>query len=132
MEPVSPVILVDTDILVDVLRGDGNALERIDREGAGGLSVSEVTQMELIVGCRDTRELALLTRFLDRFKTVHLTAQASARAVGLVTEYRLSHGLRMPDALIAATALDGNLPLLSKNQKDYRFIAGLRLLAYPS
>ena len=45
--------------------------------------------------------------------------------------YALSHGLQIPDALIAATALAFNIPLLSKNQRDYRFIVGLSLLPYP-
>jgi predicted nucleic acid-binding protein len=45
--------------------------------------------------------------------------------------YALSHGLQIPDALIAATALALNIPLLSKNQRDYRFISGLSLLPYP-
>lgn len=35
------------------------------------------------------------------------------------------------DALIAATAMSLDKPLVIKNQRDYRFIAGLRLLAYP-
>lgn len=52
-------------------------------------------------------------------------------AVSLLRTYRLSHGLLIPDALIAATALTENLPLVSKNQRDYRFIANLQLLPYP-
>jgi hypothetical protein len=48
-----------------------------------------------------------------------------------MTTYCLSHGLLIADALIAATAIALNLPLLSKNQRDYRFIEGLNLLSYP-
>jgi predicted nucleic acid-binding protein len=43
----------------------------------------------------------------------------------------LSHGLLIADALIAATALYGDQSLISKNQRDYRFITGLQLLSYP-
>jgi predicted nucleic acid-binding protein len=43
----------------------------------------------------------------------------------------LSHGLLIADALIAATAVVLDAPLISKNQRDYQFIAGLNLLAYP-
>ena len=46
-------------------------------------------------------------------------------------KYRLSHGLLIPDALIAATAIEADTPLVSKNQKDYRFIKDLQLLPYP-
>ena len=55
----------------------------------------------------------------------------SETAVDLLRKYRLSHGLLIPDAIIAATALSLSLPFLSKNQKDYRFIEGLELIPYP-
>jgi predicted nucleic acid-binding protein len=47
-------------------------------------------------------------------------------------QYRLSHGLLIPDAMIAATAMTLGLPLISKNQRDFRFIGGLQLLSYPA
>ncbi|KJR43537.1 PilT protein [Candidatus Magnetoovum chiemensis] len=46
-------------------------------------------------------------------------------------KYRLSHGLLIPDALIAATAIIRDESFISKNQRDYRFINELKLLAYP-
>jgi predicted nucleic acid-binding protein len=49
----------------------------------------------------------------------------------ILRQYRLSHGFLIPDALIAATAIAVDEPLISKDQSDYRFIENLRLLAYP-
>ncbi|AMJ66972.1 hypothetical protein AXW84_17195 [Hymenobacter sp. PAMC 26628] len=49
-----------------------------------------------------------------------------------LTAFSLSKGLRLADALIAATALHHAAPLLSKNQRDFRFIPGLKLLPYPA
>jgi predicted nucleic acid-binding protein len=49
----------------------------------------------------------------------------------LVEAYFLSHGLLIADAFVAATAIDLDIPLLTKNQRDYRFIQGLKLLPYP-
>lgn len=68
--------------------------------------------MEVIAGIRDKHELHALNCFLHRFRVVHLTTGASARAVGLMERYRLSHGLILPDVLLAATALESDLPLL--------------------
>jgi len=48
----------------------------------------------------------------------------------LLRQYRLSHGLLIPDALIASTALSLNVDLATKNQRDYRFIEILTLLPY--
>lgn len=55
----------------------------------------------------------------------------SHEAVNLVRQYRLSHGLLIADALIAATCLVNAIPLLTKNQRDFRFITGLQLPTYP-
>ncbi len=56
-------------------------------------------------------------------------ASSGSEPNGLI--WRLSHNLLVPDALIAATTIVTNQPLISKNQKDFRFIAGLKLLPYP-
>lgn len=55
----------------------------------------------------------------------------SRKALELLNNYRLSHGLLIPDALIASSAIILNIPLLTKNQSDYRFIPEVNLLPYP-
>jgi predicted nucleic acid-binding protein len=87
--------------------------------------------MELIVGCRNKAELHDLELFLRRFQVLKITDQISDKAVDLLRQYRLSHGLLIADALIAATALEHGEPFITKNQRDFRFIAGLHLLHYP-
>lgn len=127
-----PVCLSDTDILIDAGRGVPHALDTLDSyEAQGTLAISVVTQLELIVGCENKRELAKLEKFLRRFEIKPLEASVSQIAADLLKQYRLSHGLLIPDALIAATAIALGLPLLTKNQRDFRFISSLRLLPYP-
>ena len=124
--------IVDTDILIDAGRGISEAvacLQGIEQQSS--LAASVVTQMELFIGCRSKTELQMIEGFLQRFQLLKLTEQVSESAVDLLRQYRLSHGLLIADALIAATALAFDAPLISKNQRDYRFIAGLKLLAYP-
>jgi len=87
--------------------------------------------MELLVGCRNKSELQKTERFLQRFRIVRVDAAISDIAVDLLRRYRLSHGLLIPDALIAATALALEMDLLTKNQRDFRFVEGLTLLPYP-
>jgi len=87
--------------------------------------------MELIVGCRDKTELQILTKFLNRFQILNLNEQISATAVELLNRYRLSHGLLIPDALIAATAIETGEHFITGNKKDFRFISGLKLLSFP-
>jgi predicted nucleic acid-binding protein len=123
--------LIDTDILIDAGRGvqDAiNCLQRLSQQGT--LAVSMVTQMELMVGCRNKTELHDLEIFLRRFQVLKIMEPISDRAVDLLRQYRLSHGLLIADALIAATALEHNEPFITKNQRDFRFIADLNLLPY--
>lgn len=125
-------ILVDTDILIDISNGDETAKRRLVEESqTSELAVSVVTVMELIVGCRNKAELTALNQFLRQFQLVKITGDVSDRASQLLQTYVLSHGLRIADALIAATAIENKIALLSKNQRDFRFISDLNLLAYP-
>lgn len=87
--------------------------------------------MELIVGCRNKTELRTLERFLSRFRVMGLNERISDTAIELLRRYRLSHGLLIADALIAATALSAEESFVTKNQRDYRFIEGFDLISYP-
>jgi predicted nucleic acid-binding protein len=125
-------LLVDTDILIDVANSDATAKARLANESETlTLGVSAITVMELLVGCRNKTEQQALAKFLQQFEICPLTAAASNHAIELMQTYTLSHGLQIPDALIAATAITTATPLLSKNQSDYRFIPNLGLPQYP-
>ena len=129
---MSDYIIIDTDILIDIGRGDNSAIEYLKNlEDEIGLAISAVTEMELIVGCQSKKELRSMERFLRRFEILKLSERISVEAVELLREYRLSHGLLIADAIIAATAIVYNLSFVSKNQKDYRFIEKLNLISYP-
>jgi predicted nucleic acid-binding protein len=128
---VADFIIVDTDILIDAGRGVSEAIICLqDTERKSSLATSVVTQMELFVGCRNKTELVGVEKFLRRFQILALSEPISEMAVDLLRQYRLSHGLLIPDALIAATALVFDAPFISKNQRDYRFIVDLNLQAY--
>jgi hypothetical protein len=69
--------------------------------------------------------------FLHRFQILGLRGQISDRAINLLKQYRLSNGLLIADALIAATAIEHNEPLITKNQRHFRYLSALNLLPYP-
>ncbi len=123
--------IFDTDILINVGRGDLDAIECLrNYANTSTLAISVVTQMELIVGCRNKNELYQLSKFLKRFQTLQLTSQISEKASELLEEFRLSHGLLIPDALIAATAIENDENFITKNRKDFRFLKNLKLLKF--
>ncbi len=130
--PVSILTIIDTDILIDVGQDSREAVEclaNIEEHSAAAVSV--ITQMELLVGCRNRIEQRRTERFLEHFQVLKLTERVSDAAMNLLRQYRLRHGLAIPDALIAATAITLNQPFISKNQRHYSFINGLQLLPYP-
>ncbi len=131
-EAVRDAVVVDTDILIDAGRGINEAVTCLQEiEQSSSLAISVVTQMELIIGCQNKAELRALERFLNRFQVYKIDEGVSDTAVDLLRRYRLSHGLLIADSLIAATALLLDKSFVTKNQRDYRFIAGLQLLSYP-
>ncbi len=124
-------LLVDTDILIDVARGIAEAVRALEVwEAERAIGISAITYMELLVGCRNKREQRAVEQFVKRFELMLVNATITEEAVRLLQRYRLSHGLLIADALIAATAIVDGIPLVSKNQKDYRFIEGLELWPY--
>ena len=127
-----PLTIFDTDILINVGRGDFEAINCLQNYAqTSNLAISIITQMELIVGCRNKTELQSLSKFLMQFQILQINENISETSVKLLETYRLSHGLLIPDSLIAATALENDESFITKNQKDFRFIPGLKLLPFP-
>lgn len=126
------LLLIDTDILIDVGRKNNIAIDRLDNARTTSITaISSITEMELIVGCRNKNEIRQLEKFLEDFEIINLNYEITQKAIELLKEYKLSHGLLIADSFIAASALILDSPLLTKNQKDFRFIKGLKLLKYP-
>lgn len=120
------MILLDTNILIEILKGNEDIIIRIE-DLAEILAISMVSEMELYYGARDKLELKKLKRFCALFHSVPVTENISITAKRLVLSYAKSHSLMIPDALIAATALEMKAPLMTLNIKDFRYIAGLKL-----
>lgn len=120
-------MLFDTDVLIWALRGNRHAARIIDESEAREVSV--VNYMELLQGARDKREIGLIRSFLSDvgFTVLPLSGNIGHRAAVYVEEYALRSGLRMADALIAATAVEAQHPLVSANAKHFRPISELKL-----
>jgi predicted nucleic acid-binding protein len=75
----------------------------------------QVTALELIVGARDKRDLANLDAFLSAYVVVPLRQSIGTRAYDLLKMCARSHGLHVFDSLLAATAIEERLTLVTKN-----------------
>jgi predicted nucleic acid-binding protein len=119
------MILVDTDVLVDCLRGVVEARTWLEGETSEALGIPGVVAMELIVGCRNQTELQRIQKFLGTFDVVWPEPLEFARAYDLLVAHRLTSGLSIPDCLIAAMALARRIRLYTFNAKHFKSVAGL-------
>jgi predicted nucleic acid-binding protein len=117
---------IDTDVMIDVSRGNAAAAECVD--SFDDIPISIITAHELIVGARNQRDTNGIDSLIKAYP-VHgdLGAQITGLAYELLKRYARSDGLRTFDALIAATAIEEGLTLVSKNRKHFQMIAGLSL-----
>ena len=123
-------MLVDTDVLIWHLRGYPQATRRLDELGT--LTLSAISWLEVLQGMRNKAELVAVKKMLaHRAATLLPVSEAiTKRAIELMEAITLSHGLQMGDALIAATALDHGLPVLTANVKHFGAVQGLKVEAF--
>jgi tRNA(fMet)-specific endonuclease VapC len=119
--------LLDTTVLIDLLRGNTDAADFVDAVLASGISlfISVISAMELIAGCRNKAEVEKAKRLIADFTLLHLSPAESAKAYALVLAYNKSHGLTIPDAFIAATAITQGLELATDNDRHFQMIPKL-------
>ena len=109
-------ILVDSDVLVDHLRGH----RRFER-GQDEPHVSAISRAELFAG-RGTEERRI-RRLLEPMTELPVDRAVAERAGRI----RRTSRIRLPDALIAATAIEHRLTLVTRNARDFDEVKGLRL-----
>ena len=107
-------VLVDTDVFVDHLRG---AVEL--KSGGHRIQYSVITRAELFAGSSASD---VVSQLLAPFREVPIGRGIAERAGRI----RRESGVRLPDALIAATALEGGLSLATRNRSDFDRVRGLR------
>jgi len=112
-------ILVDTDVFVDHLRGAHQLSPKRHR-----LHYSVVTRAELFAGNTATD---LVTTLLAPFREIPVDRVIAERAGRI----RRDTDIRLPDALVAATAIEGRMGLATRNQGDFRRVPRLRLRTLP-
>jgi hypothetical protein len=120
-------MIFDTDVLIFVQRGNKKAAKEVQESSEKFISV--LTYMELLQDAKNKEQHSLVLDFLKEFNftVLPLTENIGHRASIYVEEYSLSSGVRAGDAIIAATAIEANLPLLSANRKHFKVIKELDL-----
>jgi predicted nucleic acid-binding protein len=124
-------VILDSDVLIDLARGDARAVDLVDGLISQGErpAISIITEMELFLGARTKAEQRSVRQLVQRFEVLPTSEMISVRARKLTVRYARSHGLTIPDALIAATAIANRALLLTRNVRHFSFIPRLRVRA---
>ena len=123
-------MIFDTDIFIWVQRGNEKAARLIDKCEDRHLSIQ--SYMELLQGAKNKKQHKNVQDFISQFgfSVLPLSENIGHRALIYVEEYALSSHMRAGDAIIAATAVENNLPMASSNAKHFRAIKELQLKVF--
>lgn len=123
-------MIFDTDIFIWVQRGSEKAARLMQRAENKFLSVQ--TYMELLQCARNKTQHKYVKDFISSFgfMVLPLTENIGHRASIYIEEYTLSSGLRSGDAIIAATAVENNMTLVSNNARHFKVIKELELRVF--
>ncbi|MEJ5308928.1 MAG: type II toxin-antitoxin system VapC family toxin [Anaerolineae bacterium] len=119
------MIFLDTDVLIDCQRGLPAAAAWLRQNETTAFAIPGIVAMELVVGCRDKKDLRITQTFLKRFTVVWPDAPDMLAAHELLITYRLAYGVGIPDCLIAAMMIHRQGQLLTFNVKHYQVFPGL-------
>jgi predicted nucleic acid-binding protein len=105
--------IIDSDVLIDYLQGLGKAKAELERYSRREISI--ISWMEIMAGADDAAEEAPCRDFLSTFTIHPLSVEIAAEAVQLRRRFRV----RLPDAIIWATARVNGCLLVTRNAKDF-------------
>lgn len=123
-------MIIDTDILVWIQRGNEKAAALVDKSGER--QISALTYMELLQAAKNRKQHRTIKEFLRLygFQVLPLTENIGHRAAVYIEEYALSSGLRAGDAIVAATATEHGMMLATGNEKYFKSIKDLSLKVF--
>ncbi len=122
-------VFIDTNVLIDYMRGKDSATVYLT-ERFGFLHVSIIVYMELVQGFKKKQEIQSFTELSKALgiTLVHLNKAASEICFRLFKENYHSFGIGIEDALIASSAIEAKLPLVTLNLKHFDRLQNLELI----
>ena len=122
------MILLDTDVMIDIMRKRSPALAWLDSLAAEAVGIPGLVAMELLQGCRNRNEQRKLERFLRPYVLYWPDQADCARAFDDSASFHLTRSLGIMDALIAETAMGMQAELATFNAKHYGAMRTLRTI----
>jgi tRNA(fMet)-specific endonuclease VapC len=123
------VIVADSDVLIDALRGREPAAGRVTSEIEGGnLATTSINVFELLSGTKTGTEREKVERLLSALAILTFDERAGIASAEIRRELEhLGTAIGMADYLIAGICLSRSVPLLTRNQEHFGRVPGLAL-----
>lgn len=128
-------IICDTDVMIDYwdITNPRHSDTKEILENSINLNnvvLSAITKMELMLGAANKRDMNRIKKKLNRFNIAFINNDIMLKAFDLLQSHYLSHGLKIPDYIIASTAIITELELFTYNKKDFKFLKQLKLYSH--
>ena len=111
--------LLDTDVIIDFLKGVEKAKVFLQTYIVHNLYISVVTEAELYAGIRNKKEEKILQDFLQILIILDVNEEIAISGGKIKNKYSKSHGTGLADAIIAATAIENDCTIVSLNKKHF-------------
>jgi len=123
-------LIVDTDVLIWYSRGHKKAIDGL--HSLDRFSISVVTYIEIIQGARNKKELNAFKKALGilNVQVIQIDELISTKAMFYIEQYSLSHSIELADALIGASAVLKQVPLLTGNERHYKYLPEIKILKF--
>ena len=121
------MLLIDTDVMVDVLRRRDTAIDWLESLGSEEIGLPGLVAMELLQGCRNSIEQQRVQNFISRFPIYWPSDADCERAFSDFAVHHLASSLGILDSLIAETAIGRSAVLVTFNDKHYSVITALQI-----
>lgn len=122
------MIILDSDVMIDLLRQYPPAVDWLRHLGEEELVLPGYVVMELIQGCSNKIEQSKLETTIEGIEIVWPLPDTCDDALSIFGQFHLSHGIGFLDALIGQMAISLDLPLHTFNRKHYSVIPNLETI----
>ena len=122
------MVLCDTNIFIHAFNGNTDTQAALESIGFENIVLSSITVMELYQGMGNKRELKAMKKRIKYYDILQVDSNISILATEFIEKYSLSHGLKIPDAIIGASAVSYGIGLFTYNLKDFRFLPNIDLI----
>ena len=120
-------VLCDTNVFISLFNGMSDTMAQLKEIGDGNVLIPSISVMELYRGMNNKTELRTMKSKLKSYNILHFNEAVSHLATEFIYEYKLSHNLQLPDAMIGAMSITYDIPLFTYNKKDFKFLPNIRL-----